>query len=154
MKKNVGIAGFRGYSGADLIRILERHGGVDLYLMEHRQDAGASPQPIGHKQHNTIPCSVEGAKSAALDCVLLATHPEVSMELTPGLLALGMKVVDLSGAYRLRTVETYRRWYKEEHNQPELLREAVYGLPEFNRSAAVGARSSCRPRLATIFVPA
>ncbi len=145
MSKNVGIVGFRGYSGVDLIRILERHPGVSLYLMEHRQDAEARPTPIGHKKHNTIPCSVEAAKSVPLDCVLLATHPDVSMELTPGLLDSGIKVVDLSGAYRLRTVEAYRRWYKEEHKQPELLREAVYGLPEFNRAAAAGARLISNP---------
>ena len=145
MNRNVGIVGFRGYSGVDLIRILERHSGVDLYLMEHRQDAGASTAPIGYRRHNTIPCSVDAAISARLDCVLLATHPDVSMELTPGLLQSGIKVVDLSGAYRLRTVENYKRWYKEEHNQPELLREAVYGLPEFNRAAAVGARLISNP---------
>lgn len=145
MSKNVGIAGFRGYSGADLVRILERHPGVCLYLMEHRQEASARPAPIGDKKHNTIPCSVDAAKSARLDCVLLATHPDVSMEITPGLLDSGIKVVDLSGAYRLRTVETYKRWYKEDHNQPELLREAVYGLPEFNRSATAGARLISNP---------
>jgi N-acetyl-gamma-glutamyl-phosphate reductase len=145
MIKNVGIVGFRGYSGVDLIRILERHPGVSLHLMEHRQDAGARPTPIGHRKHTTIPCSVEAARSASLDCVLLATHPDVSMELTPGLLDAGIKVVDLSGAYRLRTVEAYQRWYKENHNQPELLREAVYGLPEFNRAAVVGARLISNP---------
>ena len=137
MKKQVGIVGFRGYSGVDLIRILSRHTGVDLCLMEHRLDAIARPTPIGHRTHNTIPCSVDAAQSAHLDCVLLATHPDVSMELTPGLLQAGINVVDLSGAYRLRTVENYKRWYKEEHHQPELLKEAVYGLPEFNRGEAV-----------------
>ena len=145
MKKNVGIVGFRGYSGADLIRILERHAGVDLYLMEHRQDAGARTSPAGRPNHQTIPCSIDAAKLAALDCVLLATHPDVSMELTPGLLESGIKVVDLSGAYRLRTVENYKRWYKQEHHQPHLLREAVYGLPEFNRAATIGARLVSNP---------
>lgn len=145
MKKNVGIVGFRGYSGVDLVRILSRHPGADLYLMEHRLDAGASPTPIGFRPHNTILCSIDAAKSAHLDCVLLATHPDVSMELTPGLLEAGIKVVDLSGAYRLRTVENYERWYKEAHHQPELLKEAVYGLPEFNREAIAGARLVSNP---------
>ena len=145
MKKFIGIVGFRGYSGAELIRILSRHPAVELCLMEHRLDAGARPTPIGHRECNTIPCSVDAAKSAHLDCVLLATHPDVSMELTPGLLQAGIKVVDLSGAYRLRTVENYKRWYKEEHHQPELLKEAVYGLPEFNREATAGARLVSNP---------
>jgi len=143
--KKVGIVGFRGYSGVELIRILERHSGVEVYLMEHRQDAGARPQPLGAKTPKTIVCSVEAAQAASLDCVLLATHPDVSMDLTPGLLAVGVKVVDLSGAYRLRTVENYKRWYKEDHQQQDLLTEAVYGLPEFNRSLTIGARLVSNP---------
>jgi len=69
----------------------------------------------------------------------------VSIELTPGLLKAGAKVIDLSGAFRLGTVENYQRWYKESHNQPELLAEAVYGLPEFYRSEIPGARLVSNP---------
>ncbi len=145
MKKKVGIVGFRGYSGVELIRILSRHPGVEVFLMEHRQDVAPDPAPIGHDGPPVIACSVEAAQVATLDAVFLATHPDVSMDLTPGLLAAGIKVIDLSGAYRLRTVENYKRWYKEEHNQPELLKEAVYGLPEFNRAAANGARLISNP---------
>jgi N-acetyl-gamma-glutamyl-phosphate reductase len=77
--------------------------------------------------------------------VFLATPPEVSMELAPAMLAAGARVVDLSGAFRLRTPENYAAWYKETHTQPGLLAEAVYGLPEFCRERIPGARLVANP---------
>ena len=61
------------------------------------------------------------------------------------MLGAGAKVIDLSGAFRLRTAENYAKWYKEEHKQPGLLAEAVYGLPEFCREAIRGARLIANP---------
>jgi N-acetyl-gamma-glutamyl-phosphate reductase len=72
-------------------------------------------------------------KNEGLRVVFLATPPEVSMELAPAMLEAGAKVIDLSGAFRLRTAENYQKWYKAEHSQPALLKEAAYGLPEFCR---------------------
>jgi N-acetyl-gamma-glutamyl-phosphate reductase len=67
------------------------------------------------------------------------------MDLTPRFLDAGAVVVDLSGAFRLQTVERYKRWYKEEHTQPELLARAVYGLPEYTRSEVRGAHFISNP---------
>jgi N-acetyl-gamma-glutamyl-phosphate reductase len=67
------------------------------------------------------------------------------MELAPGLLAAGARVVDLSGAFRLGTAEKYAAWYKAPHTAPELLAEAVYGLPEFCRERVRGARLLSNP---------
>jgi N-acetyl-gamma-glutamyl-phosphate reductase len=67
------------------------------------------------------------------------------MDLTPGLLEAGVNVIDLSGAYRLRTVENYKHWYKADHLQAGLLAEAAYGLPEFNRAQTIGARLVSNP---------
>jgi N-acetyl-gamma-glutamyl-phosphate reductase len=67
------------------------------------------------------------------------------MELAPAMLAAGARVVDLSGAFRLRTPENYATWYKEAHTQPELLAEAVYGLPEFCRRLIPEARLVSNP---------
>jgi len=67
------------------------------------------------------------------------------MDLTPGLLKAGVKVVDLSGAFRLGTAENYSAWYREPHTQPELLAEAVYGLPEFCRDRIPAARLLSNP---------
>jgi N-acetyl-gamma-glutamyl-phosphate reductase len=151
-----GIVGFRGYSGTELIQILRRHGGAETFLMEHRADAGDRPTPRGAGGPSRIPATTEAARDAGLDVVFLATPPEVSMELTPGLLEVGARVIDLSGAFRLRTVDNYTRWYKEPHTQPELLASAVYGLPELNRapiaSAQLISNPGCYPTAATLAI--
>ncbi len=143
--KIAGIVGFRGYSGAELERILTRHPGVTPILMEHRADAEDRARPRGYAGTPRIACTPEAASEHNVAVVFLATPPEVSMDLTPGLLAAGVKVVDLSGAYRLRTAENYKHWYKAEHAQAGLLAEAAYGLPEFNRAQVAGARLVSNP---------
>ena len=67
------------------------------------------------------------------------------MDLAPRLLDAGARVVDLSGAFRLADESTYQRWYKEEHTAPDLLKEAVYGLPEVCRRQIAGARLVANP---------
>jgi N-acetyl-gamma-glutamyl-phosphate reductase len=128
-----------------LQRILGRHAGVSPVLLEHRADSSEKPMPLGHQGPPRVACTPEGVKEAGLAVVFLATPPEVSMDLTPWLLGAGVKVVDLSGAFRLRTAERYQHWYKEEHTQPGLLAEAVYGLPEVNREAVKGASLLSNP---------
>jgi N-acetyl-gamma-glutamyl-phosphate reductase len=145
MTHRVGIVGFRGYSGEELIGILSRHPHIETVLLEHRADSQDRPRPRGSKGQSRIACNAEAVRSANLALVFLATPPEVSMDLAPWLLESGVKVVDLSGAFRLRTVDNYRRWYKEEHTQPALLAEAVYGLPEFYREQIRGARLIANP---------
>jgi len=142
--EKVGIVGYRGYSGAELIQILRRHSQVAPVLMDHREEpATAAIRRAGHPTR--IPCTGEAVKDAGLAIVFLATPPEVSMELAPIILAAGARVVDLSGAFRLRTPENYAAWYKETHTQPELLAEAVYGLPEFCRRLIPDARLVSNP---------
>ncbi len=140
-----GVVGFRGYSGAELVRILDRHPGAEPWLLEHRADSEERHRPRGDRSHPRIPCTPDAVRSEGVGVVFLATPPEVSMDLTPAMLEVGAKVVDLSGAFRLRTVENYARWYKETHTQPALLAEAVYGLPEFCRDAVRGARLVSNP---------
>jgi N-acetyl-gamma-glutamyl-phosphate reductase len=140
----LGIVGFRGYSGAELVTLLARHPHAEPVLLEHRE-ADDRPGPLGGSGPRRLPCSPESVRSAGLAAVFLATPPEVSMNLTPWLLEAGAKVIDLSGAFRLGTVENYQRWYKEPHTQPSLLAEAVYGLPEFCRSRVPAARLISNP---------
>jgi N-acetyl-gamma-glutamyl-phosphate reductase len=85
------------------------------------------------------------ARAEGIEFVFSATPPEVSMELAPGFLEVGTRVVDLSGAFRLQTPENYAAWYKEPHTQPALLAEAAYGLPEFCREWIPGARLVANP---------
>jgi len=140
-----GIVGFRGYSGKELQRLLSAHVRVDPWLMEHRQDAAPEVHPIGRPGPPRIPATAEAAAGAGLAVVFLATPPEVSLDLAPALLNQGIRVIDLSGAFRLRTVENYQTWYKATHSQPALLAEAVYGLPEFYRAQVPGARLLSNP---------
>lgn len=140
----VGIVGFRGYSGAELVTILSRHPHVQPVLLEHR-DSDDHPRPLGHSGPRRAPLTPETVRAEGLAAVFLATPAEVSIELTPPLLAAGARVIDLSGAFRLGTAENYRRWYKQPHPQPGLLAEAAYGLPEFCRSRIPAARLISNP---------
>jgi N-acetyl-gamma-glutamyl-phosphate reductase len=145
MNWRAGVVGFRGYSGAELVTLLSGHPYVSPVLLEHRADSAATVKPRRQSVPPTLPCTKEPLEQAGLAVAFLATPPEVSMELAPWILEAGVKVIDLSGAFRLGTAESYRRWYGEEHNQPGLLAEAVYGLPEFYRGRVPGARLVSNP---------
>lgn len=140
-----GVVGFRGYSGAELLRLLEMHPNATPFRMEHRSDAGAAPVPRGKTGSKTLAATAAAAREAALDVVFLATPHEVSMQLAPELLAAGLRVVDISGAFRLKTQELHQQWYGDAHEDPSLLASAVYGLPEFYRAQVRDARLVANP---------
>jgi N-acetyl-gamma-glutamyl-phosphate reductase len=144
-KYKAGVVGFSGYSGAELVRLLAAHPQAQPVLLEHRQDQAARPVPINARQTRRAPCTPDAVRAEGLDVVFLATPPEVSMELAPAMLDAGAKVIDLSGAFRLRDAATYARWYKQEHRAPQLFADAVYGLPEFCRQRIGGARLVANP---------
>ena len=145
MTIRVGIVGHRGYSGAELVRILQHHSGVEPFLMEHRDDHGDRSPIRNHKIPASISCTRQAVEESDVALVFLATPPEVSMELAGTMLDAGARVVDLSGAFRLKTPENYTAWYKEPHTRPDLLGEAVYGLPEFCRARIPAARLVANP---------
>ncbi|MEQ1884208.1 MAG: N-acetyl-gamma-glutamyl-phosphate reductase [Bryobacteraceae bacterium] len=144
MATPVGIVGFRGYSGAELITILSKHPHVEPVLLEHRETEDKA-HPIGHPGPRRASLTPQTVHAEGLAAVFLATPPEVSIELALPLLETGTKVIDISGAFRLGTVENYKRWYKEDHHHPELLAEAVYALPEFYRAKVPGSRLISNP---------
>ena len=113
--------------------------------MDHREDPGGTPAIRRAPPSARIACTGDAVRHEGLAIVFLATPPEVSMELAPVMLAAGARVVDLSGAFRLGTPSSYAAWYKEPHTQPELLAEAVYGLPEFCRHLIPAARLVSNP---------
>lgn len=154
--RRVGIVGFRGYSGAELVRLLVGHPKIEPVLLEHRAEGEGVHPPFVRPEPRRAVCSVEVVKREKLAAVLLATPTEVSMELAPVLLGAGVKVIDLSGAFRLQRPETFEQWYKETHSQAGLLAEAVYGLPEFCRERIPGARlignPGCYPTAANLAI--
>jgi N-acetyl-gamma-glutamyl-phosphate reductase len=140
----VGIVGFRGYSGQEMLRILARHPHARPVLLEHLEKE-ERPRPIGHPGPPRLPATPESVKSAGLAAVFLTTPADVSMELAPALLDAGARVIDLSGAFRLGTAANFERWYGEPHTRPDLLGEAAYGLPEFCRARVASARLIANP---------
>lgn len=153
-KMRAGIVGHSGYSGAELVKILRGHPSVEPVLIDHRTQSAGRPALSKPPAVQRLAWSPEALAGNRIAVLFLATPAEVSMELAPLALQQGVKVVDLSGAFRLRTPENYRRWYGAEHTQPDLLAEAAYGLPEFCRErirhARLVANPGCYPTAANL----
>ena len=154
-KMRAGIVGHSGYSGAELVKILRGHPSVEPVLLDHRTQTGdGGPALSKPPAIQRLAWSADALAENRIAVLFLATPAEVSMELAPAALDRGVKVIDLSGAFRLRTPQNYRRWYGAEHDQPALLAEAAYGLPEFCRErirhARLVANPGCYPTAANL----
>lgn len=145
----VSIVGASGYSGMELVRILLAHPSIEIVaagsdkLAGRAFDATSSVASSGATQLTFV--AQAEAIAAECDVAFLATPAEVSLELAPQLIAKGRRVVDLSGAFRLKDAALYPKFYNFEHHQPELLAEAVYGLPEIDRTRQANARLIANP---------
>jgi N-acetyl-gamma-glutamyl-phosphate reductase len=148
----VGIVGGTGYTGVELLRILSKHPQAELVAITSRSEAGVAvadmyPNLRGHVDLRfTVPDHDELAKC---DVVFFATPHNVAMQTVPDLINRGVRVIDLSADFRIRDAELWSRWYGEPHTAPDLLKKAVYGLPEFNRerirAAQLVAAPGCYP---------
>lgn len=128
------IVGSTGYGGVELIRLLQSHPYVTVTSVISSSAAGTSfadsfPHLTAIHTDLLDGVDVELIRGKA-DVVFLATPHGVSQKLAPEFLAAGMKVIDLSGDYRLKDGETYRKWYKHEPANPDDVARAVYGLAE------------------------
>ena len=132
----IAIVGVTGYTGQELDRLLASH--------PNMQVAGRFASKADEKS-GAEAFSIERLKSFSPDAVVLATEHELSMHLVPELLDRGYRVVDMSGAFRLKEAAMYREWYGFEHTAPALLKEAVYGLPEFLSESIQNARLVANP---------
>ncbi len=139
----VGIVGGTGYTGVELLRLLIGHPDVAIRVITSRGEAGTPvadlfPSLRGHLDLNfTDP---DPAVLAACDLVFFATPHGVAQSQVPALLEAGVRVVDLSADFRIRDIATWEQWYGQDHGCPELVGEAVYGLPEVHREAIRTAR--------------
>jgi N-acetyl-gamma-glutamyl-phosphate reductase len=146
----VGVVGASGYSGIELCRLLAQHPDVSLHFAASERWEGDTLRArtgIGGTAGALRYQAVERALETAEECevVLLATPTEVSLRLVPELLEVGVRVVDLSGAFRLKSATAYPEAYGFEHPSPRLLEQAVYGLPELGRDALAEARLVANP---------
>ncbi|MFV2064059.1 MAG: N-acetyl-gamma-glutamyl-phosphate reductase [Chloroflexota bacterium] len=128
----VGIIGATGYVGGELIRILERHPGVRIVGLQGR-DRDADPVGSVHP-HLSRTGHVLDSSLPDVDVVFLALPHGAAAAIVPDLVERGIRVIDLGADYRLRDAADYPRWYDFEHPAPELLANAVYGLPELHRA--------------------
>jgi N-acetyl-gamma-glutamyl-phosphate reductase len=143
------IVGSTGYGGVELIRLLESHPNVTVTSVISSSNAG-SPIAEGYPHLTEIRTDlldgidVEHIRSKA-DVVFLATPHGISMKLAPELLEAGLKVIDLSGDFRLKSGDVYREWYKHEPAEQALIDRAVYGLAEVYGKEVAGADFIANP---------
>ena len=147
--RSAAIIGASGFTGAELLRLLAGHPELDVVVATADTQAGRraaacprrSPPPTQRSQLTPFDlAAVEG-----VDVVFLGLPHQASMALAPQLVGRVGCVVDLSAAFRLQDASLYPQWYGFEHDQPELLAEAVYGLPERHRADLKGARLVATP---------
>lgn len=152
------IVGASGYSGGELVRLLSGHPNVKLEILTASSQQGrrmeeSFPSLKGFSEHTLVAPDWQQLGEVS-DVVFLALPHGLSMAGAPGLLEAGAKVVDLGADFRLHDVALYREWYDLEHSAPELLEDAVYGLPELNREVIRGARlvacPGCYPTAASL----
>ncbi len=146
--QKVAIIGASGYTGVELLRLLAGHPQAEVVAVTSRQYEGqpvsqAFPSLAGYYDLECEALDVE-AIAARADVVFTALPHKSAMEVVPGFLAAGCRVVDLSADYRLRDPLVYEHWYQE-HTSPELLADAVYGLPELYRAQLVKAQLVANP---------
>jgi N-acetyl-gamma-glutamyl-phosphate reductase len=144
-RKRVAIVGATGYSGAELTAILARHAEVELVALFSSSSTARGPVTPTLPQFIAEPFSIDALIAAQPEIVFLATPNEVSAGLAPQLLDLGMRVIDLSGAFRLEEPSMYPTWYGFDHERPNLLGEAVYGLTEYCNGELKNARLVANP---------
>jgi N-acetyl-gamma-glutamyl-phosphate reductase len=151
-KIKVGIVGISGYSGRELLRLLLNHPNAEvIYTAANKAEGRVADIWQEFAGKTDLVCEVyDAAEATKSDVVFLATPHTVSMKLAPGLLEKGVRVIDLSGDFRLASEQEYIKWYKaDEHDAPHLLDDAIYGLPELYanqlKDAKLVANPGCYP---------
>jgi N-acetyl-gamma-glutamyl-phosphate reductase len=142
------IVGGTGYTGVELLRLLAAHPDIELNAITSRSEAGQAvadmfPNLRGHV--DLAFCEPDQAGLTDCDVVFFATPNGIAMQHAPALLEAGVRVIDLAADFRLKDPAEWASWYGQPHACPELLEEAVYGLPEVNRDQVANARLVANP---------
>ncbi|WP_207063296.1 N-acetyl-gamma-glutamyl-phosphate reductase [Motiliproteus sp. SC1-56] len=144
----VGIVGGTGYTGVELLRLLARHPQVEVSVITSRTEAGMKVADIypNLRGYYDLAFSEPTLESlSACDLVFFATPNGVAMKQMRELLERGVRAIDLAADFRIKDIDTWSQWYGMEHACADLVEEAVYGLPEMNRSAIAKARLVANP---------
>ena len=144
----VGIVGGTGYTGVELLRLLACHPQVELKAITSRKEVGMPVAEMFPNLRGHVELAFSTPEEAGLehcDVVFFATPNGVAMQQARVLLDAGVKVIDLAADFRIKDVAVWEQWYKMEHACPDLIAEAVYGLPEINRASIRGARLIANP---------
>ena len=150
--KKIGIVGATGYTGVELLRILVKHPDVEISYVTSRSNAGTRVDAMFPNLRGYIDIEFSDPSTdalAACDLVFFATPNGIAMNHTVELLKADTKVIDLAADFRIKDVSIWNKWYGMTHACPELLEQAVYGLPEINREqikiANLVANPGCYP---------
>ncbi len=146
--KKVAVVGATGYTGVELLRLLVNHPHVEVSHVTSREHAGSRVDAMFPNLRGFLDLEFsapEPEQLAGADLVFFATPNGVAMRSTPMLLEAGVKVIDLAADFRIKDIATWEKWYGMEHACPELVAEAVYGLPELNRAQVKQARLVANP---------
>lgn len=144
----VGIIGGTGYTGVELMRLLAAHPRVELVTVTSRGNAGMPVAEMFPGLRGIVDLTFSDpdiSELAECDIVFFATPHGTAMQAVPELLERGVRVIDLGPDFRLKDADEWSQWYKQEHACPELLADAVYGLPELHRAAIREARLVANP---------
>ena len=144
----IGIVGGTGYTGVELLRILARHPQAQLVAITSRKETGLPVAEMFPSLRGSVDLKFSDPKDAGLascDVVFFATPNGIAMTEAPALLSAGVKVIDLAADFRIKDITVWEKWYGMTHACPDLVKEAVYGLPEVNREAIKGARIVANP---------
>ena len=139
----VGIVGGTGYTGVELLRLLAGHPNAELTAITSRSEKGKPVSALFPNLRGIVELVFSEPTIANLkdcDVVFFATPHGVAQGLVPEILAAGIRVIDLSADFRIRDIDIWEKWYAQKHAAPDLVAQAVYGLPEFNRSAIKAAK--------------
>ena len=144
----VGIVGGTGYTGVELLRLLALHPEVELAAITSRGNVGEKVADMFPNLRGYVELEFSDPATANLkscDVVFFATPNGIAMSAARELLDAGVRVVDLAADFRIQDLDVWAKWYGMTHASPDLVREAVYGLPELNREAIRGARLLANP---------
>ena len=145
---NIGIVGGTGYTGVELLRLLVQHPNAKLTAITSRSEAGLPVATMFPNLRGWTDLKFVEPAAAALDkcdLVFFATPNGIAMKDTPALVKTGVRVIDIAADFRIKDVALWEHWYKVPHACPELVAEAVYGLPEVNRAKIASARIVANP---------